>query len=95
MVGWRKGPARHRYTKTDELNRICISVLLWALRPAENPKVALLVTVNEAQVKPDYGGTTAAPFAAQIFSEILPLLGVSKTDGSAEAKHVTMPDVAG
>ena len=63
--------------------------------PAENPKVALLVTVNEAQVKPDYGGTTAAPFAAQIFSEILPLLGVSKTDGSAEAKHVTMPDVTG
>lgn len=63
--------------------------------PAENPKVALLVTVNEAQVKPDYGGTTAAPFAAQIFSEILPLLGVAKTDGSAEAKHVTMPDVTG
>ena len=63
--------------------------------PAENPKVALLVTVNEAQVKPDYGGTTAAPFAAQIFSEILPLLGVARTDGSAEAKHVTMPDVTG
>ena len=63
--------------------------------PAENPKVALLVTVNEAQVKPDYGGTTAAPFAAQIFSEILPLLGVARTDGSAEAKHVTMPNVTG
>ena len=63
--------------------------------PADNPKVALLVTVNEAQVKPDYGGTTAAPFAAQIFSEILPLLGVPKTDGSAKAKHVTMPNVTG
>lgn len=63
--------------------------------PAENPKVALLVTVNEAQVKPDYGGTTAAPFAAQIFSEILPLLGVPKTDGSAKAAHVTMPKVTG
>ena len=34
--------------------------------PADNPRVALLVTVNEAKVKPDYGGTTAAPFAAQI-----------------------------
>ena len=42
--------------------------------PAESPKVALLVTVNEAKVKPDFGGTTAAPFAAQIFEEILPLL---------------------
>ena len=38
--------------------------------------------VDEAQVRPDYGGTTAAPFAAQIFSEILPLLGVPKTDES-------------
>ena len=63
--------------------------------PADNPRVALLVTVNEAKVKPDYGGTTAAPFAAQIFEEILPLLGVSKTEGGAEAKKTTMPDVTG
>ncbi len=63
--------------------------------PADNPRVALLVTVNEAKVKPDYGGTTAAPFAAQIFEEILPLLGVSKTEGGAEAKQTTMPDVTG
>lgn len=53
------------------------------------------MTVNEAKVKPDYGGTTAAPFAAQIFEEILPLLGVSKTEGGAEAKQTTMPDVTG
>lgn len=63
--------------------------------PADNPRVALLVTVNEAKVKPDYGGTTAAPFAAQIFEEILPLLGVAKTEGGAEAKQTTMPDVMG
>ena len=53
------------------------------------------MTVNEAKVKPDYGGTTAAPFAAQIFEEILPLLGVSKTEEGAEAKQTTMPDVTG
>ena len=63
--------------------------------PADNPRVALLVTVNEAKVKPDYGGTTAAPFAAQIFEEILPLLGVAKTEGGTEAKQTTMPDVTG
>lgn len=63
--------------------------------PVEEPKVAVLVIVNEAQVKPDYGGTTAAPFAAQIFSEILPLLGVPKTDGSAQRAQVTMPEVTG
>ena len=63
--------------------------------PVEEPEVAVLVIVDEAQVKPDYGGTTAAPFAAQIFSEILPLLGVKKTDGSAQRASVTMPDVTG
>lgn len=63
--------------------------------PAENPKVAVLVKVNEANVLPDYGGTTAAPFAAQILTEILPLLGIPKTDDSAEAKKVSMPDVTG
>lgn len=63
--------------------------------PVEGPEVAVLVIVDEAQVKPDYGGTTAAPFAAQIFSEILPLLGVGKTDGSAQRASVTMPEVTG
>lgn len=63
--------------------------------PVEEPEVAVLVIVDEAQVKPDYGGTTAAPFAAQIFSEILPLLGVGKTDGSAQRASVTMPEVTG
>ncbi len=63
--------------------------------PVEEPEIAVLVIVDEAQVKPDYGGTTAAPFAAQIFREILPLLGVAKTDGSAQRAQVLMPDVTG
>ncbi|MBR5288228.1 MAG: PASTA domain-containing protein [Clostridia bacterium] len=63
--------------------------------PVEDPQVAVLVIVDEAQVKPDYGGTTAAPFAAQILSEILPILGIPQTDGSAQRAQVTMPDVTG
>ena len=63
--------------------------------PVENPQVAVLVIVDEAQVKPDYGGTTAAPFAAQILEEILPLLGIEKTDPDARHAQVTMPDVTG
>ena len=63
--------------------------------PAEDPEIAVLVIVDEAQVRPDYGGTTAAPFAAQIFKEVLPLLGVPKTVQGAERRQVTMPDVTG
>ena len=62
--------------------------------PVEEPEVAVLVIVDEAQVKPDYGGTTAAPFAAQILGEILPMLGVDKTDEAARVQ-VSMPDVTG
>jgi len=62
--------------------------------PVEEPEVAVLVIVDEAQVRPDYGGTTAAPFAAQIFSEILPILGIPKTD-DAERATLSMPDVTG
>ena len=61
----------------------------------EEPEVAVLVIVDEAQVRPDYGGTTAAPFASQILCEILPMLNVPKTDGSAQRAKVTMPDVTG
>lgn len=53
------------------------------------------MTVNEAKVKPVTAERLPAPSAAQIFEEILPLLGVAKTEGGAEAKQTTMPDVTG
>lgn len=64
--------------------------------PADNPQIAVLVTVNEAHVPVDYGSTTAAPFARQILEEALPYLGVRKSDPKAtEAPQVTVPDVTG
>ena len=63
--------------------------------PADDPKVAVLVIVDEAQVKPDYGGTTAAPFAARIFEEILPLLGIHKEQEGQTRESVVMPEVTG
>lgn len=63
--------------------------------PVEEPEVAVMVVVDEAKVYPDYGGTTAAPFASQILSEILPLLGIQKTEGSSVRESVVMPDVTG
>ena len=63
--------------------------------PADDPKVAVLVIVDEAQVKPDYGGTTAAPFAARIFEEILPLLGIHKEQEGQSKESVVMPEVTG
>lgn len=92
-VGGKTGTAQIYKSGKIEANLHIGSFLGFA--PVEEPEVAVLVIVDEAQVKPDYGGTTAAPFAAQIFSEILPMLGIKKTDGSAQRAQVAMPDVTG
>ena len=65
----------------------------YGFAPADDPLISVLVVVNEAQVPVDYGGTTAAPFARQIFEEVLPLLGVEKFAESAE--DVLVPDIKG
>ena len=64
--------------------------------PIDNPRFAVLVTVNEAQVPVDYGSTTAAPFASQIMEGVLSYLGVEKNDPKATAAPtVTVPDTVG
>ncbi len=64
--------------------------------PADQPRIAVLVTVNEAQVPVDYGSVTAAPYARQILEEALPYLGIEKNaPGVTAAPGVTVPDVTG
>ncbi len=65
----------------------------YGFAPADDPLISVLVVVNEAHVPIDYGGTTAAPFARQIFEEVLPLLGVERYAG--ETEEVTVPDIKG
>ena len=65
----------------------------YGFAPAEDPLISILVVVNEAHVPVDYGGTTAAPFARQIFDEVLPLLGVEKW--AADQEVVEVPDIKG
>ena len=64
--------------------------------PIDQPRFAVLVTVNEAQVPVDYGSTTAAPFARQVMEEVLAYLGVRKSDpGATEPPLTQVPDVRG
>lgn len=64
--------------------------------PIDQPRIAVLVTVHEAQVPVDYGSATAAPFARQILEEALPYLGIRKQDPkTTSAPLVSVPDVTG
>ena len=62
--------------------------------PMDDPQVAVLVTVEEAQVAVDFGSQTAAPYAKRILEEILPYLGIRKQE-ELTAPTVTVPDCAG
>ncbi len=62
--------------------------------PADDPRIALLVIVDEADTPVDYGGTTAAPFAGQILADVLPYLGYPPA-GDERLEKVEVPDVTG
>lgn len=62
--------------------------------PADDPRIALLVIVDEADTPVDYGGTTAAPFARQILADVLPYLGY-QPDGADGSEPVQVADVIG
>ncbi len=61
--------------------------------PADDPRIALLVIVDEADVPVDYGGTTAAPFARQILADVLPYLGYKPTAEDDREELVVQPVV--
>lgn len=62
--------------------------------PADEPRFAVLVIVNAADVPVDYGGTTAAPFAGQIIADTLNYLGYEK-QGQAQNERVEIPNMVG
>ena len=63
--------------------------------PADDPRIAILVIVEEADVAIDYGSVTAAPFARDILEKTLNYLGIPPQTDEAPAKEVSVPDVSG
>lgn len=64
--------------------------------PAEDPQIALLVIVDEAQVPVDYGSATAAPYARMILQDTLSYLRIAPNDPNATpAPQVTVPNLLG
>ncbi|HHU64198.1 MAG TPA: stage V sporulation protein D [Clostridiales bacterium] len=69
-----------------------------AFAPADHPKIAVLVVIDEPGVVPYYGGTIAAPVVKQIMADTFKYLNIppeiEKKD-QAEEKKVTVPEVRG
>lgn len=63
--------------------------------PADDPRIAILVIVEEADVAVDFGSQTAAPFARDILEKALVYLGVAPETDETPAPEITVPDVSG
>ncbi|ABN52211.1 MAG TPA: PASTA domain-containing protein [Hungateiclostridium thermocellum] len=68
-----------------------------AIAPADNPRICVLVALDNPRGESYYGGTIAAPVAGKIVEETLSYLGVERryTDKDMEmiAEEVYVPDV--
>ncbi len=65
--------------------------------PADDPRVAVLVMIDEPQGPNRYGGSIAAPVAKKIFADTLPYLGIEPqfTEDELAKLSVVIPPVEG
>ena len=63
--------------------------------PADDPRIAVVLIVDEADVAVDYGSVTAAPYAREILERSLAYLGVAPRTDETPAPAVTVPRVEG
>ena len=63
--------------------------------PADDPRIAVILIVDEADVPVDFGSVTAAPYAREILERALIYMGVAPETGTTPAPSVDVPDVTG
>ena len=63
--------------------------------PMDDPQIAVLFIVDEADVPVDYGSTTAAPFARDVLEQSLLYLGVAPETNAEPLREVEVPGVVG
>ena len=60
-----------------------------AFAPANDPKIAVLIMVDEPQSQTKSGGTVAAPYVGRVVNETLQYLGVGREYSEAELQSMT------
>ncbi len=67
------------------------------LAPADDPKIAVLVLLDEPNVENKNGSVVAAPVVAQIMNDVLPYLGIEQqfSQEEQETMDVVVPNLTG
>ena len=63
--------------------------------PADDPRIAVILIVDEANVPVDFGSVTAAPYAREILEKSLKYMGVAPQTDEPPAEEAVVPDVTG
>lgn len=63
--------------------------------PYDNPKVSLLVIIDNPKNGEHFGGIVAAPFAGELFNNIFNYISLNEGELEAEDKSVIIPDLRG
>lgn len=68
-----------------------------AFAPADHPRIAVLILLDEPTVLPISGGLNTAPVVRRFLEEALPYLEVEPvyTEAEKAARNVIMPDLTG
>lgn len=98
VAGYRIGGKTGTSQKLDEPNNVgAVITSFVGIAPADNPQIAILLLLDEPHNVINFGGVIAAPVVGNIFSEVLPYLGVKPqyTPQEQEKLDVKTPSVVG
>ncbi len=96
-VGGKTGTSQ-KLDKLDENGQVTDHVLsFFGYAPADDPQVAVLILIDEPELKTAYGSVIAAPVVGAIMTDILPYLNVEPkyTEEELEKREIYVNDVVG
>lgn len=93
-VGGKTGTAQ-KYKETGGIDQGKYISSFIGTYPADNPKYALLIMVDEPSAGVYYGSLVAAPYGKLVFQQLFEYLGEEKQDPSVVVEEVVMPDLEG
>lgn len=93
-VGGKTGTAQ-KYKETGGIDQGKYISSFIGTYPADNPKYALIVLVDEPGAGVYYGSLVAAPYGKQVFENLFVYLNEEKQDPSVVVEKVVMPNLVG
>ena len=95
VMGYRVGGKSGTSQKLDSGDPEARIASFVGIAPADDPRIAVLVVLDEPHSYSSYGGVLAAPVVGSVISETLPYLGIEPvySDSELENVEVSVPNV--